>query len=507
ISGAQCASAQQCNGAGTCTATANVALCTNPNNCASVSCNANNYQCEYSGCACQTSSSAWTNNGFTSQTGTFTVEFDATPNNAAMDGVIGLSNGAQTAYSSFSALVRFKSTGNIDVYDSTGYRYDVLVPYTASTAYHIKMIVNVPAQTYDVFVRAGSGSEQQIANDYRFRSTALASSLNNWGFISSTGTLDVCNFVVNVQEAVCGDGICSVGEICPQDAVGCADNICYEPTCTNGCGQVAVASGGTDESCVAPNSCNGAGVCVSPPAVCGNGIVETGEQCDDGNTITESCAYGQTSCTVCNNICQLVSGATAYCGDSIINGAEQCDDGNTISGDGCSSICQNELSCSLTSASWSQTSVVEGTQVNLNVQGNNCAGQNFNYTIYEDDILVDDVVTSFVSTSLNPTWTSVYVNDGIGDPEYYFITRVVSNPAENIQSIGLLTVTRAPTTQCNDGIDNDGDGAVDYPNDFGCVDINDNSEINNGATQCSDGIDNDGDGRIDQADCALIMLI
>ncbi|MBI2451472.1 right-handed parallel beta-helix repeat-containing protein, partial [Candidatus Pacearchaeota archaeon] len=42
ISGAQCASAQQCNGAGTCTATANVALCTNPNNCASVSCNANN---------------------------------------------------------------------------------------------------------------------------------------------------------------------------------------------------------------------------------------------------------------------------------------------------------------------------------------------------------------------------------------------------------------------------------------------------------------------------------
>ena len=30
--------------------------------------------------------------------------------------------------------------------------------------------------------------------------------------------------------------------------------------------------------------------------------------------------------------------------------------------------------------------------------------------------------------------------------------------------------------QCNDGVDNDGDGLIDYPNDPECTDENDNSE-------------------------------
>ncbi|PIS05119.1 MAG: hypothetical protein COT81_02740, partial [Candidatus Buchananbacteria bacterium CG10_big_fil_rev_8_21_14_0_10_42_9] len=57
--------------------------------------------------------------------------------------------------------------------------------------------------------------------------------------------------------------------------------------------------------------------------------------------------------------------------------------------------------------------------------------------------------------------------------------------------------------QCSDGVDNDGDGLVDYPNDPGCVSASDDDEMNaveppiGGVTQCSDGIDNDGDGFID----------
>ena len=34
------------------------------------------------------------------------------------------------------------------------------------------------------------------------------------------------------------------------------------------------------------------------PAECGNGILEGSETCDDGNTTTETCTYGETSCTV-----------------------------------------------------------------------------------------------------------------------------------------------------------------------------------------------------------------
>jgi hypothetical protein len=56
-----------------------------------------------------------------------------------------------------------------------------------------------------------------------------------------------------------------------------------------------------------------------------------------------------------------------------------------------------------------------------------------------------------------------------------------------------------PVAQCSDSIDNDGDGLIDFPNDPGCANANDNDETNGPppAAQCSDGIDNDGDGLID----------
>jgi hypothetical protein len=51
--------------------------------------------------------------------------------------------------------------------------------------------------------------------------------------------------------------------------------------------------------------------------------------------------------------------------------------------------------------------------------------------------------------------------------------------------------------QCNDGEDNDGDGFVDYPEDPSCSSPFDNSESPFDFAQCDDGIDNDGDGFID----------
>ena len=52
------------------------------------------------------------------------------------------------------------------------------------------------------------------------------------------------------------------------------------------------------------------------------------------------------------------------------------------------------------------------------------------------------------------------------------------------------------TSECSDGIDNDGDGDIDLA-DIGCTHISDTSEVN---TACSNGIDDDGDGWIDIAD-------
>jgi len=81
-------------------------------------------------------------------------------------------------------------------------------------------------------------------------------------------------------------------------------------------------------------------------AVCGDGIIEAPETCDDGNAVPGD---------GCSGICQIEPGYTCptpgkpciytvsqTCGDGKIEGNEQCDDGNTTNGDGCSSTCQVE---------------------------------------------------------------------------------------------------------------------------------------------------------------------
>ncbi|MCC6848964.1 MAG: DUF4215 domain-containing protein [Deltaproteobacteria bacterium] len=62
--------------------------------------------------------------------------------------------------------------------------------------------------------------------------------------------------------------------------------------------------------------------------VCGNGIVQSPEQCDDGNG---------TNGDGCDVNCTLTA-----CGNGIVTAGEQCDDGNTTEGDGCGATCQIE---------------------------------------------------------------------------------------------------------------------------------------------------------------------
>src|SRR3990172_2900972 len=69
-----------------------------------------------------------------------------------------------------------------------------------------------------------------------------------------------------------------------------------------------------------------------PGPVCGNGTLDPGEMCDDGNTVAgDGCAAN------CSR--------EAYCGDGATGGAEVCDDGNNRSGDGCRSDCGSDESC------------------------------------------------------------------------------------------------------------------------------------------------------------------
>ena len=52
-----------------------------------------------------------------------------------------------------------------------------------------------------------------------------------------------------------------------------------------------------------------------------------------------------------------------------------------------------------------------------------------------------------------------------------------------------------PPPACSDGIDDDGDGLVDYPQDPGCKNADDYASVE--SPVCQNGVDDDGDGRVD----------
>lgn len=93
------------------------------------------------------------------------------------------------------------------------------------------------------------------------------------------------------------------------------------------CGNGVIETG---EQCDDGNMINGDGCannCMFENPLCGNGIINSGEQCDDGNSINGD---------GCNMYCLLENG---ICGNGVVNAGEQCDDGNNINGDGCNLSC------------------------------------------------------------------------------------------------------------------------------------------------------------------------
>jgi cysteine-rich repeat protein len=95
------------------------------------------------------------------------------------------------------------------------------------------------------------------------------------------------------------------------------------------------------DHCWGEPGCDAASWCDAPcHPVCGDGILVTAEECDDGNELSyDGCS---SSCTVeCGWYCDEI-GCRGICGDGMRKGNEQCDDANFFSGDGCSRWCTVE---------------------------------------------------------------------------------------------------------------------------------------------------------------------
>jgi uncharacterized repeat protein (TIGR03803 family) len=112
------------------------------------------------------------------QKGTFTAYFNATPSASPENAVVGLSKGAATAYTALSSIARFNPSGYIDAYNSTAYAAVSKIPYSAGVSYHFRLVVNVAANTYSVYVTAPGGSEQPVGLNYGFRTKQT--SLDTW---------------------------------------------------------------------------------------------------------------------------------------------------------------------------------------------------------------------------------------------------------------------------------------------------------------------------------------
>ena len=150
---------------------------------------------------------------------------------------------------------------------------------------------------------------------------------------SCNGLTGLCEGLPTNEGGACNDGnLCTTGDVCTAGACGggpvdCSflDSQCTEGQCdggNGGCVSVNINEGGP---CDDGNSCNSNDICLAGVcSACGNNSTDAGcgETCDPPLA------------GICDPTCHAV-----VCGNSIIQSGEECDDGNATSGDGCSSKC------------------------------------------------------------------------------------------------------------------------------------------------------------------------
>lgn len=139
------------------------------------------------------------------------------------------------------------------------------------------------------------------------------------------------------EMAVCGDGVYQAA--CEQCDTGAANSDSAPDACRSDCRKPLCGDGVTDsgEQCDDGNTenCDGcdAGCRIEAGFACGDGVRSRacGEQCDAGAANSDALP------NACRTDC-----LEAHCGDGVVDSGEECDDGNRLSCDGCSFDCRRE---------------------------------------------------------------------------------------------------------------------------------------------------------------------
>ena len=102
-----------------------------------------------------------------------------------------------------------------------------------------------------------------------------------------------------------------------------------DATATEGSGTDATATGSTGSPTTGTTGDTTEAASSGGEPVCGDGVVDVGEECDDGN---------QEDADGCTNACK-----SPACGDGVVGPGEECDDGNADDADSCTSACKNAV--------------------------------------------------------------------------------------------------------------------------------------------------------------------
>jgi len=108
-----------------------------------------------------------------------------------------LSQGVQTTYTGFATLARFNSSSDIDARNGGAYAAASVIPYSGGSTYHFRLVINVTAHTYSIFVTPPGGAELTVGSNFAFRTEQnTVTSLDHFGVSAATGSNTVCNFSV-----------------------------------------------------------------------------------------------------------------------------------------------------------------------------------------------------------------------------------------------------------------------------------------------------------------------
>ncbi|MBM4345456.1 MAG: VCBS repeat-containing protein [Deltaproteobacteria bacterium] len=162
--------------------------------------------------------------------------------------------------------------------------------------------------------------------------------------VANTAACDADGSVCTVSDA-CKDKVCVAGakKVCDDGKVCTTDGCDAKAGCTAVNNTAACDDG---NACTGSDVC-GAGVCKGAGITCDDKDPCTADSCDASKGCVTTALAEKADCSV-DGKSWCVAGkcvAKAVCGNGVVEGTEQCDDGNTVNGDACLADCKQPSAC------------------------------------------------------------------------------------------------------------------------------------------------------------------